>query len=452
MKRVIWSVVIAAIAVLVVISLRPRPLPVELGKAEIRTVHEYIAEEAKTRLAKEYLVDAPVSGTVQRITWEVGDEVEAGEVLARIESFDLEQQIRGVESLIAQTRAQIVGVDTAKPKPEDISAAEMRVREMSDSLRIAEKENAIVEIDYAEAQKEYRRVQQLVAEGVASQSQLDEAERRYKGLEQNLARARLAAEAARKTLEIAGLNAKRIVASIDDNEYMREAYQAEIQRLESQLNILRSDLGKTVIRAPVSGPILEKYIDDRRVLPAGTPLLKMGDLETLEIESDVLSEEVVRVKPGDAVEIIGRALLLDSSGRQSSSSNASPVFSGTVKRIYPSAFKKISSLGIEQQRVKVLIDFDHTQARLRAGTRLDVRIITAVREQALAVPERSTFRREGQWYVFAVRDGRARLAPVTIGLKNDEWAEIQEGLSPGDIIVAEPMNDLEDGMRVVSKK
>src|SRR5690606_26147356 len=116
--------------------------------------------------------------------------------------------------------------------------------------------------------------------------------------------------------------------------------------------------------------------------------------------------------------------------------------------IYPSGFMKISALGIEQQRVRTLISFDNSTLHLRPGTSLDVRIITGESENAAAVPERATFRHEGEWAVFTVKGGRAHLTPVTVGLKNDEWAEIAEGVVPGMTVVADVKNELTDGMRV----
>jgi len=121
---------------------------------------------------------------------------------------------------------------------------------------------------------------------------------------------------------------------------------------------------------------------------------------------------------------------------------------GKVTRIYPSGFKKISALGIEQQRVKILIGFDNGEAHLRPGTSVDIRVITELHEGVTAVPERATFKRDGGWAVFKVNGGKARLVPVTIGLKNDEWAEITEGVEPGDIIITERKNELEDGVRI----
>ncbi|MCP4644191.1 MAG: efflux transporter periplasmic adaptor subunit, partial [bacterium] len=95
-----------------------------------------------------------------------------------------------------------------------------------------------------------------------------------------------------------------------------------------------------------------------------------------------------------------------------------------------------------------IIAFDNSELELRPGTSVDVRVITDEHANALAVPERSTFRYEGSWAVFVVRDGHAHLTPVEVGLKNDDWAEIASGLSEGDTVVSEPGNDLEDGVRV----
>ena len=437
MKRIVWIVIGVVVLGGIALSMRPHPVEVKIGHAEKRTVREYIADEAKVRLDKEYLIDMPVAGTVETIVWKVGDVVESGQELARIDPYPIEQQINGVDALIEQARARIEGVDATKTKVEDIDSAAMRVKEMTDTLRIAERELGIARTERDDAKRVYERAKNLLAQGVASQSDFDQAERRYSVAEQQLSRGELAADAARKTLNIAELGARRVAGSVDDNEYMREVFKAEIESLEAQKALLEDDLKKAVIHAPVRGPILEKYVENRRVMALGAPLIKMGDLSTTEIECDVLSEEVVRVREGVPVEISGKAI-------------ETPPVPGTVKRIYPSAFMKVSALGIEQQRVKTLIDFDNTALQLRPGTRLDVRIITAESPDTLAVPERATFREGGQWYVFAVERGHARKAAVTLGLKNDEWAEVTEGLSLDNEIVTDPTNELAEGVRVTA--
>ncbi len=437
-RKAFWGMVILALAAGAVVALRPRPVLVAYGRPVRMTVREYIAEDAETQLARTYTVDMPVSGTVSRIEWEVGDIVQQGEALTRVESLPIEQQIKGLEALVAQTRAQITGVDVSKPKPEALAAAEERVKEATALLEMARKARAIVEINLEQARKDYDRAQRLRAEGVMSQRSNDEAESAFRALEQDLARARLAEQAAGKGLEIATLASRQLADSVDDNEFMREAHQAHIANFEAQLEILRDDLEKTTIRAPVTGPILMKFVENRRTLLAGTPLLQMGDPASSEILCDVLSEEVVRVAPGDAVEITGKALDGETA-------------LGTVKRIHPAAFKKISALGIEQQRVRVLIDYDTQAVTLRPGTSLDVKIITAESADTLAVPDRAVFQHEGAWHVFKTDGGTAWLTPVTVGLKNEDWAEVTAGLGPEDTFVAEPPNDLADGARVKEK-
>ena len=438
LRKIALTIIALVILGGIAYSFMPQPVVVEIGPVERRVVREYVSEEAKTRLADEYTLDMPVNGTLERIKLEIGDLVKAGGVIARVDAFELEQRIAGVESLIAQTDAYILGSDVQKPKEEDLASADVRVQENEDRIRIAERERDVAAIEMDDARREFKRAEELVVQGVGSQQLLDQAERRYRSAQQQMTSATVAIDAARKGLELASLASRRVIGSVDDNEYMREAYRAEKRNLEAQLRIYRSDLEKTEILAPVSGPVLEKYLEDRRVLAAGTPVLKIGDLSSMEIESDILSEEVVNVDEGDTVEIEGKAV-------------SSEAISGMVSRIYPSAFTKISSLGIEQQRVKTIIDFDPGTLVLRPGTRLDIRIITDESANVIAVPERATFRRDGQWYVFVVEGGNALLRPIRIGLKNDTWAEVVEGLGEADQIVYEPNNEIMDGSRLEAR-
>ena len=435
MKRIVWAVVLVAIVGGAVVAFRGRGVPVKIAAPSVVTVRDYIAEDGKTRLGNEFTVAMPVSGTVDRIDLEVGDLVQKDQCVAVVDRYEIEQRIRELESLVARARAGITGVEEAKPKAEDLASSDIRVTEMADALGIARKGRAAVAVNFGEAEKAYARAKNLVQDGAVSQSYLDEAEARYKALRQSLDQAALQEEAAAKALSQAEIASKRLAGSVDDNEYMRDDIHAQIEGLDAQLSLLRNDLKKTDVCAPVAGPVLEKLVDSRRVLPAGTPLLRIGDLESIEIESDVLSEEVGRVKAGDEVEIGGKAL-------------QGKTLIGTVSRIYPSGFMKISSLGVEQQRVKTIVEFENAGIDLRPGTSVDLKIITAESADTIAVPDRAAFRREGQWSVFRVINGRAVLTPVTLGLRNDEWAEITGGLSVEDRIIAEPKNELEDGTRV----
>lgn len=437
MKRIVWGVGIASLVIAgAIIMIRGGAVPVEMGAPVTTTVREYIAEDARTRLANEYTVDMPISGTADRIAFEIGDHLEQGQTITHIDAYPIEQRIKEVQALIAEAQAHVSGVDIAKPKQEDIEAARIRITEMKDSVEIAHKARAVVEYNQQQASKSRDRAKALLDAGAASQLFYDEALLRYNGLTEGLSQSKLEEEAAQKALDQTELAYQRLSGSIDDNEYLRAAYLAQVEGLQAQVAVLKNDLQKTEVKAPVSGPILEKFIDDQRVLVAGTPLLKIGDLQSIEIESDILSEEITAVREGNTVEITGKAL-------------RGKTLTAVVTRIYPAGFKKISSLGIEQQRVRTIIGFDNSEARLRPGTSIDVKVITAEAVDTLAVPDRAIFRQNGEWAVFKVVGGKAHITPITIGLRNDDWVEVRDGLTPDDTIITELKNELADGGRVV---
>jgi HlyD family secretion protein len=195
--------------------------------------------------------------------------------------------------------------------------------------------------------------------------------------------------------------------------------------------------------SPIDGVVLERPISNARYLAAGEVLLKIGRLDQLQVEVDVLSQDVVRVKEGDRVDLYGPTIGTD------------PV-AGRVSRIFPAGFTKISSLGVEQQRVRVIVDFDSAVlARLRderklgVGYRVLARIYTAEATDATFVPRAALFRgAAGDWQVYAIRDGRARLAGVKVGLVNDNQAQILDGLTATDVVILAPETNLVDGAKV----
>ncbi len=310
---------------------------------------------------------------------------------------------------------------------------------------MAKKQLEAAQINLQNAEKEYNRIKSLTQQGGVSRSRLDEAERQFLTLQQEVERLQIAVDAAQKSRATAELNLQQLVNSIGDNEYMREAYKAEIANLQTRLAALQNDLVKTSIRSPIDGVILEKYTEGGIVMPAGARIMVLGNLADVEVESDILSEEIPRMHVGSPAEIFGKALDTVEVENPGISGGALP---SVVKQIYPHGFKKISALGIEQQRVKVILSFDNSRSRLRPGTRVDVRVITAQKENTLAIPERALFRREDQWMVFTANHGRAVLTPVMVGLRNDQWAEILQGLQAGDTVITEPTNNIQPGTRV----
>ena len=204
------------------------------------------------------------------------------------------------------------------------------------------------------------------------------------------------------------------------------------------------DRERGVICAPVAGVVLHRAVSNWRMLPAGELLLEIGRLEDLEVEAEILSQEAVEIAVGDRVAIHGAAL------------GETPV-AGVVETIEPQGFTKISSLGVEQQRVRVIVGFAEGvlaelagQGRgLGVGYRVRVRIYTDSRDEAVVMARSALFRSAAdRWQAFVIRDGRARLAELVVGLMNEEEVEVISGIEAGEVVVLAPESDLEDRARV----
>ncbi len=186
--------------------------------------------------------------------------------------------------------------------------------------------------------------------------------------------------------------------------------------------------------------MLKRQQTRRQFLPAGTPLLTIGRLDDMEVVAEVLTQRATRIATGDPVEVHGQAI------------SDGPI-NGKVLRVYPAGFKKISSLGVEQQRVKVAIKLDRRPKRLGVGFRVYVRIFYDEAEGAITLPRTCLFRGEnGTWNVMVVRDERTEFRAVSVGLLNDDLAEITKGLTPKDMVVARPSREINAGMRVETEK
>jgi len=194
------------------------------------------------------------------------------------------------------------------------------------------------------------------------------------------------------------------------------------------------------IRAPVDGRILQVHQESAGVVQAGAPLVTMGHPDSLEVSVDVLSSDAVRVTEGTPVEIVrwGGGGTLD----------------GRVRAVPPQGQTEVSALGVEEQRVEVLVDFaDPPQrwTRLGTGYRVVARFILWAEDDVLQVPQSALFRHDGGWAVFAVRGGRAERQPVDVGYRSGLRAQITDGLSEGTRVVTHPGEELEDGRRVEAR-
>jgi HlyD family secretion protein len=242
---------------------------------------------------------------------------------------------------------------------------------------------------------------------------------------------------ARDELEVAQTAVRTAEEAAKATEFAVNRAEYELELARARLQTPRAESGSVPIIAPVSGAVLKRLRESASVVAAGEPLLEIGNPNQLEIVSDLLSTDAVRVQPGTEV-------LIEQWG-------GSHPLHGRVRRVEPSGFMKVSALGVEEQRVNVIIDFTDASDAVRAlgdGYRVEVRIIIWRHERTLKVPVSSLFRRGDGWAVFTVAGGVARVQPVQLGQRNENDGQILDGLAPGQVVVIHPPDTLNDGMRV----
>ena len=394
-RIVIWAAVAGIIVIALAFSFMPRAVMVDLVDVQPGRLVVTLDEEGETRVHDVYTLSAPVSGRVQRINWLVGDPVTANEtVLAQIEPGDPSFLDPRSE---AQARAAIQAAEAAR----DLAAAAVK--------------DAQAQYEFARA--EYARMQELVKEGSVSKRDLDSAERDFKARH-------------------AGLDTARAALQV-------RSYELEVARAQL-VSPLETQGPKEVcdcipITAPVSGRILQITDRSERVVREGDVLMKIGDPKDLEIVVDYLSMDAVKIEAGQRV-------IIDNWG------GAQPL-EGRVRLVEPFGFLKISALGIEEQRVNVIVDFVREDGweRLGHGYQVETRVVLWDSEDVLAVPLTALFRDGEQWALFVEGDGRAVLRHVEVGQKNGVLAEIREGVAAGETVVLHPSDRVSDGTRIRSR-
>lgn len=395
-RLVTWTGLFGLLAAGLVYSFWPRPILVDMTLAERGTLVVTADEEGETRVRDIFVVSSPLAGRVRRIEAEVGDRVVAGEsVVAQLEPTD--PAFLDVRSE-AEARAAIRAAEAAK------TLTEAKLRE------------AAAELDFARTDVE--RARQLIRNNTISLRRLEDAERVFKT----------------RTASLATLQAE-----IKIRDYELEIAQARlVSPIESRLQ--SEECPCISIPAPVTGQVLRLIRESAGVVDAGQGLLEIGDPKDLEIVADFLSADAVRMEAGQ------RVLIEDWGGDRT--------LAGRVRRVEPYGFTKVSALGIEEQRVNVIIDFTdplEERARLAHGYRVEVRVVLWENDAVIRLPLTALFRQDGDWHVFVAEDGVAQLRPVRIGQSNGLEAEIAEGIAPGDQVVLHPSDRIAEGVRVASR-
>ena len=417
MNKTRWLALAGSAAALALLAwaLRPEPLAVEVAGVSRGDFEQTIAEDGRTRLRDRYTVAAPLAAQLARITWREGDAVQAGQVLARLTPLT----------------PALLDERTQHEQQARLVAAQAHVQRAGSAL---ERARAAL----AQAQADERRSQALAGQGFSAPAQLESA--------------RLALTLAQRDAESA--------------QSARQAAEAEAQAARAALARVREGAaggGELLLRAPVAGRVLKVHQPSQTTVAPGSALVELGDTTRLEVVAELLTTDAVRVPPGAPVRI--------------ERWGGPGELAGRVRRVEPSAFTKVSALGVEEQRVRVLIEPEGPPvpwAALGDGFRVGVRIVTLARAGVLTVPTSAVFplpqpagqaalqaqaqtqqTQQGQQgqqaepaAVFVLEAGRARLRPVGLGGRNGHQAWISTGLAAGQQVVVYPPAELADGTAV----
>ena len=387
-KLLSWVVAALALALLTWAALREPVQMVSVATVARGALEQSFLEEGKTRLKQRYVVTAPLAGQVRRITLQPGDTVRAGQMLAQIEP---------VSASLLDARAR--------------SQAQAEVASSEAALQAARQRISAAESASAVAQKELQRLGTLAASGMVTASVLDQT--------------RAQADSAAAALGTA-----------------RADVQMAQQRLTGARALLgdegRGGHGKLVsVTAPADGVVVKRTVESATAVPVGQVLLEIGNPQALEIEVEVLSSDAVRLKPGT------RARVLRWGGEG--------VLEASVTRVEPGGYTKISALGVEEQRTRIILDFATPPEKWSAlgdAYRVEVEFILRQEQDVLQVAGNALFRHADGWAVYRVEDETARRTPVQLGLRSALASQVLGGLQAGQKVIIQPDDRIREGTRV----
>jgi HlyD family secretion protein len=393
-RLILWSAA-ALIVALIVWSFRPQPVPVDMATVQMGPLRVTIDEEGMTRVRDRYVVSAPVAGRLERVELRPGDPVVAGDTV-------LAAFLPATPPLLdTRTRAEAA----ARTKAAQAAREQARV-----ALQRA-RDDAAFSANELERQKQISEFGGITGERLAA-SELD---------------------ARTKVAQMRGAE-----LAVQRSEYELEAARAILRQIAAPS---ASDSGAMLLRPPIDGTVLRVHQESEAPVAAGTPLIEVGNPNQLEIVSDFLSTDAVKIQPGFPVLITGWG--------------GGPAMRGHVRLVEPAGFTKVSALGVEEQRVNVVIDFEDAQSdasKLGDGFRVEVSIIVWERGKVLKIPTSALFRDGDTWAVFAVRGGRAARTAVRIGQRSALDAEIVSGLEQGAEVLVHPGDTVADGVAVVRRQ
>lgn len=406
-------------------------------------IREYVEEEGKTRLPRTYSITMPFDGRILAIELEAGDRVAEGQVVARVAPEDLAVEVAEAEAAVARLDASIRESEDTTVEDTVLRQSRQYVESMDRTVEAGREQVKAGEAKRAFAERELARKRTLRERNSATFEELNRAEVDSVQADVEFRQDVLIARALESLRAATALLPTAVEQYIARKALRVPVLRQEKAEAEARLRRVQLRRRRGTMTSPVAGLVLRRQVTNERQLAAGAVLLEIGRLEELEVEAEVLSQEASRIAPGEPVDIYGPAV------------GATPA-RGTVRRVEPAGFTKVSSLGVEQQRVVVVVAINPSdsarllsESRLGVGYRVQLRITTSAHADALLIPRSALVRGPvGGWRIHVVRGGRAWVQPVQVGLMNDEQAEVTSGLRGGELVIPVPESDLADGVHV----
>lgn len=431
-------------------TFRPAPILVDVAEVKRGYVQVTVDEEGETRIRKRYVVSAPVEGRLARINLEEGDRVTEREVIAQIDPLALKSKVEDAEARLRQWEAEKLGVETQRPKTEAISQAEDRIRGSVAKQKEAMAKIAQAKASLEQAKRERQRNQFLYEQGAISRQQKERAALEEISKIKALEAEQRVADTIDAEINVAQKALLILQAEQQDPDYLLDVYDARIASVKAELAKLIDDVNQTNIISPINGYVLRINLKSAKYVEAGTQLLELGNPQDLEIVVDLLSADAVKVKPG-------AIMFLDNWGGEST-------LKAKVRYIEPSAFTKVSALGVEEQRVNVIADFFDSDIPL--GTpqtgllgdryRVETRTVIWSGEDVLVIPLSALFRCElgnngslsDSWCTFVLENNQAQKREIKVSQRSNFAAVIEDGLQVGEKVILHPNEQIQSGTKV----
>lgn len=404
----------------------PAPRAVDVARPGHTRIVESFTEAGRTRLAREYLVTMPVAGRISRLAVEPGDRVTSGQTLAEYDLVPFDNAVSETRAVVSEyeQRIRINQYDNVEQRL--IADCLSGIEAFRKALSAA---NAQIEAEKARKQRadaEVERFRRLVEDRNAPQTELDAALRYADQAAIGLRRQEFMRAAIDTIFSAFQAGPHFIEERLARKRLEGQALVYQLAQARARLHYAQYERALASIRSPLNGVVLERLEEGGRVLPAGAPLARLGDLGEMEVVVEVLTPDALRLSPGSEVE------LEIAPGR--------PALPGKVKRIEPAGFTRTPPQGAEEQRVNVIVAFSaRPPADLGVGFRIQARFLTGRHSRALTVPRSSVLQGpDGGYFVYVVEKGRLARRPVKLGLRSDLEYEITEGLGESDSFVPAP--------------